>query len=945
MRHGSSLSTRLTLAIVALVVATAGTVGYLSYRNVAAIAVPRTLLRLDANAHDLAVDIGNIAANARADLRGFRHVIGLDEIIALSRDPSLERSGGLTLPEWRTRLATRLVAEIQAKPDYAQLRLIGLADGGREIVRVERRAPGGETRIVPDAELQRKADQPYYQQTITARDGVIEVSPVQLNEEYREIESPKAPVVLLSTPIFASDGTAFGILVVTLDLRSAFGGLDDTANPEAKFYVVNERGDYLMHPDASRTFGFEFGTPFRIQDDYPELAPAIVTGQWQPGLIKGRDNKNVGIALGSIRLAGGPRISVVETLPEAKIVAASSSAVRNSSLLGGTIAVLCAILLAYILSQTLTQPLTQMTRAVAGFAEDVPLVLPLTASGEIGVLAHAFEKMVRDVRAKSAALQRHAEVFENIMAEMAEAVLLVDMNGDVVYENSAAAAILRWPGGLTRPACVKAFEAFYLDGVTPLPPEKWPSRRCVRGELVNEFELLFRPWGGDKLRHLVGSARPIHDAAGTQTGAVVVFRDVTQAKETERQLRQSQKLDAVGQLTGGVAHDFNNLLTVITGTAEILSDGLADRPNLLTITRMIDQAADRGADLTRHLLAFARKQPLEPRNVDINALVLDTAKLLKPTLGEHIEIESALEADAEPAHIDPSQLSTALVNLALNARDAMPSGGKLTLETGNVVLDESYAQNNPEVRPGPYVMIAVSDTGIGIPAKIRDKVFEPFFTTKAMGRGTGLGLSMVYGFVKQSDGHVKIYSEQGYGTTIKLYLPRANAQADAPLAAPPPARGGDETVLVVEDDLLVRNFVVAQLNSLGYKTLTAANGNAALAQLDDGARFDLLLTDVIMPGGINGRQLADTVTLRRPSVRVLFTSGYTENAIVHHGRLDVGVLLLAKPYRRADLARMVRAALDGDPAAPAPDDPHESIGAAARSAAPLSSNEDRAAGV
>jgi CheY-like chemotaxis protein len=242
----------------------------------------------------------------------------------------------------------------------------------------------------------------------------------------------------------------------------------------------------------------------------------------------------------------------------------------------------------------------------------------------------------------------------------------------------------------------------------------------------------------------------------------------------------------------------------------------------------------------------------------------------------------------------------------------MPNGGKLTLETGNVVLDEAYTQGNPGVAPGNYVMIAVSDTGAGIPAKVRDKVFEPFFTTKAIGKGTGLGLSMVYGFVKQSNGHIKIYSEEDYGTTIKLYLPRATAQADAPAAVVPPITGGNEKILVVEDDALVRNFIVAQLHSLGYQTMPAVNGSDALTQIEHGATFDLLLTDVIMPGGINGRQLADIVAAHQPWVKVLYTSGYTENAIVHHGRLDAGVLLLAKPYRRSDLARMVRTALDGD---------------------------------
>jgi CheY-like chemotaxis protein len=333
---------------------------------------------------------------------------------------------------------------------------------------------------------------------------------------------------------------------------------------------------------------------------------------------------------------------------------------------------------------------------------------------------------------------------------------------------------------------------------------------------------------------------------------------------------------------------------------------------LASIAKMIDDAAERGAELTRRLLAFARKQPLQPRVTDINALVLDAATLLRPSLGEQVEIESTLEADAWPALVDPTELATALVNLALNARDAMAAGGKLTLETGNVILDEAYAATNPEVRPGAYVMIAVSDTGSGIPAAIRDQVFEPFFTTKDVGKGTGLGLSMVYGFVKQSGGHIKIYSEEGHGTSIKIYLPRAGEVADSTEEAPKivALAGGRETILVAEDDELVRNYVVAQLQSLGYATHAAADSTEALRLIDQGEPCDLLFTDVIMPGGMNGRQLAEEAVKRRPSIKVLYTSGYTDNAVVHHGRLDPGVALLNKPYRKTDLARKIREVLD-----------------------------------
>jgi len=379
----------------------------------------------------------------------------------------------------------------------------------------------------------------------------------------------------------------------------------------------------------------------------------------------------------------------------------------------------------------------------------------------------------------------------------------------------------------------------------------------------------------------------------------------------ESQVRQAQKMEAIGQLTGGVAHDFNNLLTVITGTIEILADAVKDRPQLAQITNMIASAAARGADLTQHLLAFARRQPLQPRNTDVNALVVDVARLLRPTLGEQIEIESMLAHDCAPALIDPSQLSTAILNLAFNARDAMPDGGKLTLETRNVVLDENYARLTSEVTAGNYIMIAVSDTGKGIPGSLLDKVFEPFFTTKDVGKGSGLGLSMVYGFVKQSNGHIKIYSEEGHGTTVKLYLPQA---ADVTDARPADAGSsgierGDESILIVEDDALVREYVVTQIRSLGYATLAASNATEALAIINGSERIDLLFTDVIIPGGMNGRQVATEAVRLRPELKILYTSGYTENAIVHHGRLDAGVLLLAKPYVSSDLARMIRTAL------------------------------------
>jgi PAS domain S-box-containing protein len=514
------------------------------------------------------------------------------------------------------------------------------------------------------------------------------------------------------------------------------------------------------------------------------------------------------------------------------------------------------------------------------------------------------------VAERTAKMRSSAEILDKAISGMPLAVFVTDLNANVVLANPVASRLLGISVGNRFSEWSKINQVFFADEVTPIPLEQRTVIRALRGEPVDNVEVFVRRVGAQKGVHLRANSRPLRDAAGAVTGAVLVYHDVTETREIEHQLRQAQKLEAIGQLTGGVAHDFNNILTVITGTIDILARAVGHDPVMASIARMIDEAADRGAELTRRLVAFARKQPLQPRATDINALVVDSTKLLRPTLGEHVQIEAALDPAVWPALVDPSQLVAALINLALNARDAMPSGGKLTLSTGNLLLDRTQAEMNVGVRSGNYVMITVADTGTGIPSAIQDKVFEPFFTTKEVGKGTGLGLSMVYGFVKQSGGHIEIDSEEGQGTAIKLFLPRADELALPDDLSPGVSpEGGDETILVVEDDPLVRVSAIAQLESLGYATLAVENADQALAIIESGTHVDLLFTDMVMPGGANGRELAEAARERRPSLKVLFTSGYSEDTIVHDGKLDAGVLLLAKPYRKADLARMVRIAL------------------------------------
>ncbi|MGH6706446.1 MAG: ATP-binding protein [Sphingomicrobium sp.] len=403
---------------------------------------------------------------------------------------------------------------------------------------------------------------------------------------------------------------------------------------------------------------------------------------------------------------------------------------------------------------------------------------------------------------------------------------------------------------------------------------------------------------------------PIANGNGETALILAIVRDVSEAKKREDQLRQLQRMDVIGRLTGGVAHDFNNLLAIIHGNSELVRDQLKEGTELAEMTDDVIGAATRGAELVRRLLAFARMQHLEPTPVDLGERLPNVIGLLQRALGENVRLQVRMAEGLWPAIIDPTQVDDALLNLAINSRDAMPGGGTLTIETQNVHLDEDYAAHHVEVAPGDYVMLAVSDTGTGMEPDVLARAFDPFFTTKEEGQGTGLGLSQVFGWVKQSGGHIKIYSEVGHGTTIKLYLPRAATDgAIAPAPADTAALGGNETILVVEDNPNVRKTVIRQLHDLGYGSVEAESGAQALQLVAEGLTFDLLLTDVVMPGGMTGYQLADQLRQARPQTKVLFTSGYTELArsADQPARKDP---LLSKPYRKQDLGRAVRAALD-----------------------------------
>jgi PAS domain S-box-containing protein len=669
-------------------------------------------------------------------------------------------------------------------------------------------------------------------------------------------------------PLASAEGAFAGMVVAVLEperLREFYRSVD--VGPKGMITVLHPAGIVLFQEPSSQDL---IGQP----------------AQNHPIFVAQRERPGAGMLRGPLAPGGPSYLSAYRSVPFPPLVVAVSLAEDD---------------------------------VLASWRSVTLLALGLTFALGIALLLAA-SLIKREIRDRTAATARLVETDaalrasrQRLQALMDHAPLLIaekDLKGRFTFVNRAFQERLGMAGeDVVGRTGHELFAADRAETQASLDREVIETKSSVLRELT-----VPSPSGP---RTMLFTKFPLIDATGAMEAIGTIGTDVTDLKHAEVQLAHAQKMEAIGQLTGGVAHDFNNLLTAILLNSDVLADRITDE-RLRPLAEATRAAAERGADLTKRLLAFGRRQTLEPRPTDVNGLIADMEQMMRRTLGEHIAIEIRTVDDVWPAKIDAGQLESAVVNLAVNARDAMPHGGRITIETANVEVDGSYAMS-ADARPGEYVMIAVSDTGTGMPQEVLARAFEPFFTTKDVGKGTGLGLSMVYGFVKQSGGHARIYSEPGMGTVVRLYLPRSDVPAEMAATrqrSTSELPTGGETILFVEDDPLVRKHTEGQLVALGYQVIVAENADKALACVDNGTMPDLLFTDIVMPGSMNGRELADRLRGRWPMLKVLYTSGFS------HGMLDpaldsqsVAKHLLGKPFRRRDLAAKVREVLDETEAA------------------------------
>ena len=831
---------------------------------------------------DRAHELGQkLAQSIQADLeRAISHVEGTLDL--LSRIPEVRH---LVAPA-----CSDLMSEVtRTQPRYA----IIIATDGR-----------GETLCAsnPKAIGLSSADRPWFQR-VTAS-GTFTVG------DYSIGRVTGRPILGFAQPIFAYSNTMSGVAYASIDL-GWFGEHDAAQSlpPNASFTLVDENGLVMArYPDGNAWVGKSvadrpvFAAMRAIDGSADRMLPDLDGAESFAHLVK----LQRGVRSAPIYLAVNLQLAeVMQVINENSI-----RKIVLLLLIAGAIT-----LITYFMSvRLITEPVRRLVDLSARIAGgDLSARSGLAGGkGEIGALAGSLDSMAHSLEVQQHQLLDQQRYMRAVIDNTSELILGFDNDGILTFMNATAKSLGLPEGPVTYKDLIAFNDAIFDSAGNPLPFDQIPLVRVMNGERLINAEVLARIRKGEPIRTMLVNGQPIADESGQRLGIVIAVRDVTDLRGAEASLRQAQKMEAVGQLTGGIAHDFNNLLGVVIGNLDMLLPRLKDAGDRDLANEAMGGAL-RGAKLTRQMLAFARRQALSPVTLDLGQHVGELSMMLRRTLGESISVSNHRSADLWPCLVDPGQLDNVLLNLAINARDAMPQGSNLTIEVTNAHLDEQYAAGNAEVRPGDYVSLSVTDNGAGIPREILGRVVEPFFTTKAPGHGTGLGLSMAFGFAKQSGGHLKIYSEPGHGTTVSLYLPRAEAAA-----APAVDRGlggsglsrGSETILLVDDNDAVRKTAARQLLDLGYRVIEAKNAAAALAVLAQGARVDMLFSDVIMPGGMNGFDLAADVSARYPDIKLLLVTGFAEGAARDGMPKGLDIELMSKPYRLRELADRVRTILD-----------------------------------
>ncbi|MHB1379503.1 MAG: ATP-binding protein [Desulfurivibrionaceae bacterium] len=742
---------------------------------------------------------------------------------------------------------------------------------------------------------------PYIKDTLATSAPVI-------SAPYISSQPHKHPVIMMTAPVFDREGKIIAILTGSLDLMSPniLGKLaEKKIGKNGYLYLLTADRTMIMHPDKSRIF-----------KQIPPGANLLYDRALQG--FEGTEENISGV--GVPMLTSFKRLRMKNWLLAANFPQAEAYAplIRAAQILLAGILLITVAAFAIIryFSQYLTRPLLALTRHVAELADKKgeARLFHTTAQDETATLARAFNAMLEKLDRQQEDLRQRKELYRTVTEFATDFIFWRAPDKKMIFVSKNCEVHT----GYSEDEFIA--DPLLLDALFhPEDQERWANHVHPTDDAGMDLPLEFRIITKSGLHRWVSHVcTEINDETGSSMGRRGSFVDITKLKqaETERekltsQLVQAQKMESIGILAGGVAHDFNNILSIILGYSELLQLELAENNPAREKVKIINEAGHRAAALTRQLLAFSRKQVVHMAPCSLNQLIHDLTKMLGRMIGEDVSLEFRPSAEDDTVLIDPGQMEQVLLNMAVNARDAMPNGGSLVIETKNRELDAEYAKTHAEVIPGRHVVLSVSDTGLGMSREIQEKIFDPFFTTKERGKGTGLGLSMVYGIIKQLGGHIFVYSEPEQGTTFKIFLPIArDAARKTPESSPLPLPRGTETILVVDDESLIRGLVKDILRPLGYTMLEADSGAEAIQASDAFAgRIDILLTDVIMPG-MNGRELAEAITARRPEIKTIYMSGYTDNAIAHHGVLGPDVVLIEKPITAEKLCRVLGGACD-----------------------------------